>query len=71
VTAEIVEGPPAPTLVQGARDHAADKIVVGSRWLGHFRAAFASVSHNLIAVSDPPAVVVPIVEARRRGTCPS
>jgi nucleotide-binding universal stress UspA family protein len=59
VATQVTEGPPAMVLVEAAHDHGAREIVVGSRGLGRFRAAFGSVSHNLIAVSDVPVVVVP------------
>jgi nucleotide-binding universal stress UspA family protein len=70
VTTKIIEGQAAPTLVRAAHDHGADEIVVGSRGLARFRAAFGSVSHNLIAVSDVPVVVVPVPDARRGGDEP-
>jgi nucleotide-binding universal stress UspA family protein len=53
------EGPAAGALVQSAREHDVDEIVVGSRGLGRFRAALGSVSHALVHEAEHPVVLVP------------
>lgn len=54
-----VDRRPAEALVEVAREHDADEIVVGSRGVGRLRAALGSVSHALLHTSDRPVVVVP------------
>ena len=55
----LVEGPPARTLVELAREVDADEIAVGSRGFGSFRAAaLGSTSHALLHESDRPVLVV-------------
>ena len=55
----LVEGPPARTLVELAREVDADEIAVGSRGFGSFRAAaLGSLSHALLHESDRPVLVV-------------
>ena len=55
----VLDGNPAESLAQLARESGADEIVVGSRGTGRVRAALGSVSHALLAHADHPVVVVP------------
>ena len=56
---ELREGPAPAALIQVAREHEADEIVVGSRGHGRFRAALGSVAHALVNDTERPVVVVP------------
>jgi len=56
---DLLEGPPASALSRAAAARDAAEIVVGSRGLGHFRAALGSVSHALLHEAECPVVVVP------------
>jgi nucleotide-binding universal stress UspA family protein len=58
-TFELVGGEPAEELLQIAERDAAAEIVVGSRGLGPWLAAFGSVSHELLFGAERPVVVVP------------
>jgi nucleotide-binding universal stress UspA family protein len=55
----VLEGTPAESLAELARERGADEIVVGSRGMGRFAAALGSVSHALLAHAEQPVVVVP------------
>jgi nucleotide-binding universal stress UspA family protein len=63
----ILEGAPARTLVQLARDEDAQEIVVGSRGFGPARAVLGSVSHALLHESDWPLVIVTHRAAEREA----
>lgn len=55
----LVEGPPARTLVELAREVDADELAVGSRGFGSFRAAaLGTTSHALLHESDRPVLVL-------------
>jgi nucleotide-binding universal stress UspA family protein len=54
----VLEGPPARTLVELAREKDADEIVVGSRGFGAGRALLGSVSHALLHETDRPLVIL-------------
>ncbi len=56
----LTGGSPAEQLLQAARRHSAEQIVVGSRGLGPLQAALGSVSHELVHLTDRPVVVVPL-----------
>ncbi len=56
---ELLGGPPAQVIVDVARVHDADEIVLGTRGLSRARAALGSVSHEVIHLSDRPVTVVP------------
>jgi nucleotide-binding universal stress UspA family protein len=56
---ELRPSPPALAIVEAARIHDADEIVVGSRSFGRLRGALGSVSHELVHLADRPLVVVP------------
>lgn len=55
---QVLEGPPARTLVELAREKDADEIVVGSRGFGAGRALLGSVSHALLHETDRPLVIL-------------
>ena len=61
----IVEGPPARTLVNLAREEDAREIVAGSRGFGAGRAVLGSVSHALLHESDRPLVILTRKAAER------
>lgn len=61
----ILEGAPARTLVQLARDEDAQEIVVGSRGFGPGRAVLGSVSHALLHEADRPLVILTSRAAER------
>ena len=63
----IVEGPPARTLVELARDEDAAEIVVGSRGFGPGRAVLGSVSHALLHEADRPLVILTARAAEREA----
>ena len=58
--ARVLHGDPAECLADAADDEHAELIVVGSRGLGAFRAAFlGSVSNALVGIARCPVLVVP------------
>jgi nucleotide-binding universal stress UspA family protein len=59
IETELVDGVPAQALIREAKLRAAREIVVGARGLGRVRAAFGSVSQELMREADRPVVVVP------------
>ena len=63
----MVEGPPARTLVDLAREEDAREIVAGSRGFGAGRAALGSVSHALLHESDRPLVILTRRAAQREA----
>jgi nucleotide-binding universal stress UspA family protein len=71
----VMDGAPAESLAELARETDAEEIVVGSRGMGRFAAALGSVSHALLAHADRPVVVVPRAaadhprDAREHGRC--
>jgi nucleotide-binding universal stress UspA family protein len=67
IETQLVDGAPAEALIREAKLYAAREIVVGARGLGRVRAAFGSVSQELMREADRPVVVVPrrAVEAAR------
>lgn len=73
--ARVVDGAPAESLAELAREADAEEIVVGSRGMGRFAAALGSVSHALLAYADRPVVVVPRAaadhprDAHEHGRC--
>lgn len=58
IETEVIEGPPARSLADLARDREADEIVVGSRGFGRWRGALGSVSHALLHEADRPVAVI-------------
>jgi nucleotide-binding universal stress UspA family protein len=59
IETQLVDGAPAEALIREAKLYAAREIVVGARGLGRVRAAFGSVSQELMREADRPVVVVP------------
>lgn len=59
---KLLPEPPASALVDAARTHDADEIVVGTRGFGDTRTWLGSVSHELLRISDRPVVVIPPAE---------
>lgn len=59
IETQLVDGAPARALLREARLYGAREIVVGARGLGRVRAAFGSVSQELLRDADRPVVVVP------------
>lgn len=58
VTIRVLQGAPAPTLLDAAED--ADLLVIGSRGYGSFRGMLlGSVSHHCVAHATCPTVIVP------------
>ena len=55
----LIGGTPAEQLVEAARRHSAEQIVVGSRGASPLMAALGSVSHELLYIADRPVVVIP------------
>jgi nucleotide-binding universal stress UspA family protein len=58
----LTGGSPAEQLLQAARRHSAEQIVVGSRGVGPLMAALGSVSHELLYITDRPVAVIPAGE---------
>ena len=57
---EIVDGPPAMTLLRVVRDEPVDLVVVGSRGMGGFaELQLGSTSYQLVQHSPVPVTVVP------------
>lgn len=56
---ELISAAPAPALLEAARSHGADEIVVGTRGFGRVRALLGSSSHELLHIADRPVVVLP------------
>lgn len=56
---EMVQGPPAETILEHAQKNGADLIVIGSRGLGGIREfVLGSVSHNVVQHARIPVLVV-------------
>lgn len=56
---ELIAGDPAEKVLDVAKAHEADEIVVGSHGYGRVRSALGSVSRDLIHIADRPVVVIP------------
>jgi nucleotide-binding universal stress UspA family protein len=59
IETQLVDGAPAEALIREAKLYGAREIVVGARGLGRVRAAFSSVSQEMLREADRPVVVVP------------
>ncbi|MCW3066242.1 MAG: universal stress protein [Solirubrobacterales bacterium] len=59
IEVEVVDDFPAPVLLEAARKHDADEIVIGTRHRGRLAALHGSVARELIDVADRPVVLVP------------
>lgn len=58
-TVELLQGPPAETILEYAASHNCDAIVIGSRGLGGIREfVLGSVSHNVVQHAKIPVLVV-------------
>ncbi len=66
VDCEVIEDVPAAALLDAARRHDADEIVVGHRDRSRLRALSGSTAHTLIQANDRPAIVV--VPSSNRAT---
>jgi nucleotide-binding universal stress UspA family protein len=56
---ELVEDSPPEALVEMAKKHDADDIVVGTRGVYPLRSGLGSVCNTLLQISDRPVVVIP------------
>jgi nucleotide-binding universal stress UspA family protein len=56
---ELAHGDPARALVDAAREHDADEIVVGTRGGGRVGSLLGSVAHDVLHHADRPVVVIP------------
>lgn len=56
---ELVEDSPPEALVEAAKKHEADDIVVGTRGVYPLRSGLGSVCNTLLQISDRPVVVIP------------
>ncbi len=55
----MVQGPPAETILDYAKEHGVDLIVIGSRGLGGIRQfVLGSVSHNVVQHAEIPVLIV-------------
>jgi len=59
IEVEVVDDFPARVLLDAARKHDADEIVIGTRHRGRFAALHGSVAHELLNEADRPVVLVP------------
>ncbi|NQX49885.1 universal stress protein [Paenibacillus tritici] len=58
-TVELLQGSPAEVILNYAKEHGADVIVIGSRGLGGIREfVLGSVSHNVVQSARIPVLVV-------------
>ena len=58
IDTEVIEDSPAAALLEAARRHDADEIVVGHRDRNRLRALSGSVAHTLVEADARPAIVV-------------
>jgi nucleotide-binding universal stress UspA family protein len=58
IDAEVIEDAPAAALLEAARRHDADEIVVGHRDRGRLRSLSGSVAHTLVDADARPVIVV-------------
>jgi nucleotide-binding universal stress UspA family protein len=59
IDVEVDDDFPAPVLLDAARKHGADEIVIGTRHRGRLAALHGSVARELLNVADRPVVLVP------------
>lgn len=69
-TIQLLEGPPAASLVALARQNAADEVAVGSCASTRLRRALGGVAHSVLHEADRPVVVVPRAAAERTAERP-
>jgi nucleotide-binding universal stress UspA family protein len=59
IDVEVVDDFPAPVLLDAARKHDADEIVIGTRHRGRLAALHGSVARELLGDAERPVVLVP------------